>query len=621
MIVDRYTESEICEADLPFQMDLGRFFLKESGKKPLDLTYSSLRTNKTIRQELLLKENLSVQDVLLDILRDKEKSPADVFTVAPLIRQVKNKLLLNEFERAVRDKLFHLEEIFRNPHSLLTRIDEKVPVARAKRITARSYRHLAAHTEDWQHKSIVSFRPNKLLHEDLDETVDIFENQFAVHFIELSLVRVSARLKEVQDLGEFLSNYEKLLSSDNNRTGWWRKRNRNLALIAKTYSDENYRNPDGLSQDNRRLSETEKELRTIFNRLSRLRQCDLFTAVNRRIKPAFHDTNVFTGHKHYRHVKDLWAVYQREFGKELTPEEKAAREQEILCGLRTYACALIVYALAGDEYLKYSLKGSYDEFNGAREGFPEITMKAEEGGIRLRIGSENIRFVVLGSCPDQCPDSSDTCVLYWQSSQAEGARSDSCIPVSPLDPDSVERVGKLIRGHILRNFVLNFERVFEWEGNRRDFDDFEKRYSGYLELTDRKNMKFRFLKLPQGQFNDCEKIQSAFQKCIALVNQHVAEMKQLLVCPACGKRFFENARNDISLFPSFRFDCKECDTCFIRDPAKVSFFPKKEKKSEDFGLDLIMIDLMKAATVFGHGGAQFDVRSSKNPLASFRGKH
>lgn len=590
MIVDRYTKREICEADLPPQMDLGRFYLKETGKPPLDLTYSSLRTDKTIRQELLLDENRGVQDVLLDILRDTEKSPADIFAVAPLIRQVKNKLLLNEFEREVRDKLFHLEEIFRNPHSLLTRVDEKVPVARAKRITARSYRLLAAHTEDWQHKSIVSFRPNKLLHEELDETVDIFENQFAVHFVERCLVYFSARLKEVQDLDKFLENYKKLLSK---RTGWWKKWNRNLTLIAKTYSDENYHNPDGVSEDYRSLSETEKELLTIYHRLSRLRQCDLFTAVNRRIKPAFHDTNVFTGHKHYRHVKDLWAVYQRKVGKELSPEEKAEREQEILRGLRTYACALIAYALTGDEYLKYSLAGAYNEFIGAREGFPEITMKADEVGIRLRVGSEITRFLVLGSCPDQCPYSPDTCVLYWQSSQAEGARSDSCIPVSPLDPDSVERVGKLIRGHILRNFALNFERVFEWAGNRRDFDDFEKMHSGYLELTDRKNLKFRFLKLPQGQFNDCENTQSAVRNCVALVNQHVAEMKQLLVCPVCGKRFFENARSDVSLFPSFRFDCKGCDTVFIRDHNKVRLSPCKEMQSGDFGMDCITIEVSK----------------------------
>lgn len=593
MIVDRYTEREICEADLPPQMDLGRFYLKETGKTPLDLTYSSLRTTKSIRQELLLKENLSVQDVLLDILRDKEKAPADNFTVAPLIRQVKNKLLLNQFEKEVRDKLFHLEEIFRNPHSLLTRIDEKVPVARAKRITARSYRHLAAHTEDWQHKSIVRFRPNKLLHEELDETVDIFENQFAVHFVEICLVRVSARLKEVQDLGEFLKHYEKLLNSEKNRTGGWRKRNRNLSLLAKTYSDENYRNPDGVSQDNRRLSETEKELRTIYHRLSRLRQCDLFTAVNRRIKPAFHDTNVFTGHKHYRYIKDLWAVYQREFGKELTPEEIAEREQEILCGLRTYACALIAYALTGDDYLGYTLTGGYDKFKGTREGFPDITMEVKEGGIRLCVGSDITRFLVLGSCPDQCPDSPDTRVLYWQSIQAEGARSDSCIPVSPLDPDSVERVGEFIRGHILRYFVKRLSDAFLWSGSIQDFDNFEIRHSGYLEWTDKKNRKFRFLKLPQRQFNDCEKHQSASRNCVALVNQHVADLKCRAVCPVCGKRFPEIVRNDVSLFPSFRFDCKDC-CIFIRKPDTVHLNACKELQAGDFGMDWITIEVSKS---------------------------
>ena len=376
MIVDRYTEQEVGEADLPLQLDLGRFFLQENGKKSLDLTYSVFHTDKTIRQELLLDENRGVQDVLLDILRDTEKSPADSFTVAPLIRQVKNKLLLNEFEREVREKLFHIEEIFRNPHSQLTRIEEKVPIARAKRITARSYRHLVAHTEDWQHKSIVSFRFDKILHEELDETVDIFENQFTIHFIERCLVYFSARLKEVQDLSEFLVNYEKLLSADTNSTRSWKKVRRNLSLIGKTYSDENYHNPD-VSEDTQSLSETENDLRTIFNRLSRLRQSDLFAAVDHRIKPAFHDTNVFTGHKHYRHVKDLWAIYQQKAGKELSLEEKAEREQEILCGLRTYVCALIAYALTGDEYLAYTVTGGYEKFKGTRDGFPEITMKAD----------------------------------------------------------------------------------------------------------------------------------------------------------------------------------------------------------------------------------------------------
>lgn len=129
MLFDRYTGKTVSEKEIPNQINFGRYCFAENGS---DITYSNFPTNKAIKQDLLLDKNKSIQDILIDIAVDVEKSKQNEFSVVPLIRRIKNKLNLNEFERFLLDKLFHLEEIFRVPHYLLHREIEKVHVSKAK---------------------------------------------------------------------------------------------------------------------------------------------------------------------------------------------------------------------------------------------------------------------------------------------------------------------------------------------------------------------------------------------------------------------------------------------------------------------------------------------------------
>ena len=239
-LYDRYIDRFVSETDLPNQIDFGRYYISGDGVQTKEITYSNFRTNKAISQELLLEENKSVQDIFVDIAIDTEKAGESNFTVIPLIRRIKNKLGLNEFEKLLYEKVFHLEEIFRVPHYLLEREIEKVHVSRAKRIPSKSYQYLASHTEDWIHKSIVSFKPSRILNEELELNFDIYENQLTVAFLERCLVYLNSRLKEIQDIKSFLAEYEKLLKNRNDQKGWYKKINRNLSLIGAVYEDDHF---------------------------------------------------------------------------------------------------------------------------------------------------------------------------------------------------------------------------------------------------------------------------------------------------------------------------------------------------------------------------------------------
>jgi hypothetical protein len=203
------------EKDLPNQIDFGRilYYVDKARRFSRILLIQISRQAKTrpYTKNSFLKKTKVCRIFFIDIGIDVEKSGHNNFNVIPLIRRIKNKLGLNEFEKLLYAKVFHLEEIFRVPHYLLEREIEKVNVSRAKRIPSKSYQYLASHTEDWIHKSIVSFKPSRILNEELELNFDIYENQLTIAFLERCLVYLNSRLKEVQDIKSFHLMYQSFI--------------------------------------------------------------------------------------------------------------------------------------------------------------------------------------------------------------------------------------------------------------------------------------------------------------------------------------------------------------------------------------------------------------------------
>ena len=602
MLFDRYTGKTVSEKEIPNQIDFGRYCFADNGK---DITNSNFPPNKAIKQDLLLDKNKSIQDILIDIGVDVEKSKQNEFSVVPLIRRIKNKLNLNEFERFLLDKLFHLEEIFRVPHYLLHREIEKVHVSKAKRIPSKSYQYLASHTEDWVHKSIVSFKPSRILHEELDLNFDIYENQLCVTLVQRCLVYLNSRLKEIQDIKSFLNEYEKLLNNRNDQNSWYKKTERNLRLIGAVYDDENYR---GSSQDGATLSETEKVLNQIQKRLQLLQKSDLFDLVNKRAMQsiALKNTNVLVNHKHYRYVKTLWIELDK-VKPEKSDSEKLKHEQDVINGLRKYAKSIITYTLRNA--LEYELKGTYQDFSGEHLFYDIVELTEDKNVFKMRVGKFEKRIIVIANEPVNTGEQIEilrkhNAILFYYSENPVNETLHT-ISINPLDPDSIERAGVFIKKFLISSYSENLKRIFKFPQLLRDYVKYIPQSQVSFNTSD---YTFSFHSYPKSELKeddikkqietdtllskksrpDKDNIFKELSNLISEINQRAEELKiKYLHCFNCGTEFQSYNIDELNYMK-----CPRCNSLYDNSSVKEITLKVDDARynslaNKEFGMDYI----------------------------------
>lgn len=602
MLFDRYSGKSVSEKEIPSQIDFGRYCFAENGK---DITYSNFPTNKAIKQDLLLEKNKSIQDILIDIAVDIEKAETNELSVVPLIRRIKNKLNLNEFEKLLLDKLFHLEEIFRVPHYLLNREIEKVHVSKAKRIPSKSYQYLASHTEDWVHKSIVSFKPSRILHEELDLNFDIYENQLCVTLVQRCLVYLNSRLKEIQDIKSFLNEYEKLLKNRNDQKSWYKKTERNLTLIGAVYDDENYR---GSSQDGATLSETESVLNQIQKRLQLLQKSDLFDLVNKRAMQSItlKNTNVLVNHKHYRYVKTL-CIELEKVKPEKSDSEKLKHEQDVINGLRQYAKSIFAYTLKNA--LDFELKGTYQDFSGEHLFYDAIKVSETNGVIKIKIGRFEKRIIVIANEPENTAEQTEllrkhnTYLFYYSENPVNETLQ--TISINPLDPDSIERAGAFIKKFLLSLYNENLKRSFKFPQLLREYVKYIPQSQVSFNTSD---YTFSFHSYPKSELNendikkqiesdtlfikksrpDKDNILSEISNLTNEINSKADELKnKYLHCFSCGEAFHSYNIDKMNYMK-----CSSCNSLYDnstdnRITLKVDDSRYYSLANKEFGMDYI----------------------------------
>ena len=128
--------------NLPSRMDLGRFAVIDNGNIR-DLTNTDVIKlgDYVVRESLFEETNQNVHDLLHTIAAAYNYSFLDV---TPIIQ--KFNIEIKEFEKVLNEHKSHLRAIVSNPHSLLDKNTMKVNIGRAKRISTRSYQHLAHHS-------------------------------------------------------------------------------------------------------------------------------------------------------------------------------------------------------------------------------------------------------------------------------------------------------------------------------------------------------------------------------------------------------------------------------------------------------------------------------------------
>lgn len=470
MLFDRYTNSSIHENQLPKSIDLGRF-LVYGDNGTFELCNSSFNVNKelTIHEQLLMEENKSVHDILLQIRTDVKEGN---FQSIPLIQGIKGKLEPTKFEDELHEHLDNLQAIFHNPHSLLDRTIEKVPVARVKRIAAKSNQYLSCHTEDWEHRSIISFRPKRILSEELELNFNVYENQLLIAFVQRAVLKLSQRLKEVSDITDFLNDYAKMFDKYTNKKGWHRRNERDLWLAGKVYeqSDDNY---TGGEDKNKSLVEgTRLRIEKMLDKLRGFMALDLFFLVDKRVTQGitYHDTNVLINHQHYRHLKTLWyEMYCGENEEQTSPSEL---DQKVIQSLQSYGTSLITYAVR--ETLGYQdlMEGTDTSWQTCATDGTVISFKqSKENVLLLSIGEDRLRFIVTGNVPQDVELSSDSYIIAFDN---DNRPSDSepgfhIIPVSLKDLSSAERIAKIIRSYLLKQYVQKIRTNISYPSLLRSF--------------------------------------------------------------------------------------------------------------------------------------------------------
>lgn len=461
---DRFTGRQIKEDMLPRDIDLGRF-QDENGRDLTNRVFSA-GSERYIHQELLDENNSSTHEIFGEILKrviDRENGD---FSVYPTIQCMDEKLKLTDFEKLLIKRVEHFGYICHQPHFLLQRTIEKVSVSKAKRIPSKSYQYLASHTEDWEQKSIVRFKPNRILNEELDVNFNVYENQLTLALINRCLRYVDGRIRGVKKYRNVLEKYEglKALSSDLS-SAWYEKVHRNFDLVGG--SMQSYQ-----EKFMKTLSETEESLLKIRRELLRCKTSPLFDEVDERVTTGitFHDTNVLVNHKHYRYVKELW-VELNKVRPEKNDEEKKYDEQQIIEGLRVYAKVLIAYCVTHMSCItsNHELEGSYDNWDGIHDKKASISLRTEaDKTITLMVGRYSLRFIVTGNpvC-DRVSLPSRTFILYY--SEDEASSYPGGIRIDPVDPDSSERIGALINKYLLAEYVGLVQKSYKFPHELRDF--------------------------------------------------------------------------------------------------------------------------------------------------------
>lgn len=503
-ILDRYTNRIVSEQDLPSTIELGRFLMLDGN---VELTYKTckVKPETTILQSLLDKKNKALHDLLRSFYYDIESMADNHFDIWPLVHNVNDSVVLNDFEILLRDNLFHLKEIFRTPYSLLQHAIVKVNVSRAKRIPAKSYDYLSGHTEDWMEKSIVNFKPLRVLSEELTQNFNVYENQLAVYVVDKCIAYLTSRLHEVNDVESFLEAYMQNLQYSRTGNRWHGKVDRNLSLASKVYKnmDSNYQEENKSCKNEadsgrKKLSAAKSTLYSMKKELLKLRESEMYKAVDKRLvkKVTLRNTNVIVNHKHYKYLTPIFRGLTN-LGDNTNEDEISLAEEETVKGMRAYVLTLIAYTITEltPPKIPYEISGNYLHFVARNSKYATIEVSIDQSGaISITVGNYKTKILVVGDKPQVSNDYLSRQNIYvLVVAPGDEFKSSHIISVYPYDVESVEKVGKLLRKLLLFSYVDELTKPYDYSSSLNPFITLMSNESLSFDL---RQHSYRFVQIP-----------------------------------------------------------------------------------------------------------------------------
>ena len=421
-----------------------------------------------------------------------KKSWLEWATMSPTPPGTNDELKVHPLDLAIARELRFLRNVCIDPRTYIEQQNEAVVLSRSRKIPGKAASYLAAHTEDWETRTLSGIRPKRILSSVQNVKWDIYENRVVVTLVDHLANYLKKRLETVrkicesQNIGKDLTPMASIgLRSRNSRVyGIWGEWF--LEETAKQMAEQ-------------RLH----DLHSLYYNVAALKDSLLYKNISKacRIQDStIKTTNIMSNDDCYRHVSVLWQQWIKK-GKqqEKSPEERFILQQNFVEGFSDFCLLLVIRAL---DQLGYCPETEYENCEMqkgvrlrllGREGRIEIYWR-NNGNVRLVLSDKiDVQFVPIPTEYSAWMDSKLSKLLSELNSNDETAkiqnhkiilylatcknndytlysdrirhnqnlfglpherRSDEgknigFVPVSPWEIESVERVARAIRWYLL----------------------------------------------------------------------------------------------------------------------------------------------------------------------------
>jgi hypothetical protein len=385
--------------------------------------------------------------------------------------------------------LQHLQHVCHQPRLHLRVEEERLPVSRARRTPVRAVAELVSHPGDWEHRTLRSIQPSRVLARQIEDEWNLYENRVAVRLVDHLLAYLAKRLEELRKIKEILDASRDY--GEEIRGTSFKRAHRISKLWSTTLESKT---EEELERTMKRLELAQRDLQTLLD-------APLYLHVPRReaVALALKPTNILVNDPNYRKVAALWRAWVK-FGhkRHETIAQRAARRQREAAAWDRFVLHLVV---RGFEALGWSAAARGSGWELRKSGWSPVRVQAEAHGLVQLSGERALRLLPL--CADLT--TADVAATLTQVEALDDERDEVVVvhvgrPValvdadrasgwsigqravlfacSPWGIDSEERMARLLHGWLSRAAVPDYPAATtiralpEWPG-RRDWLRYE----------------------------------------------------------------------------------------------------------------------------------------------------
>lgn len=229
-------------------------------------------------------------------------------------RQVLHKVVDEAWLSIIEDTLDSINTIIEKPRRFVNRVEEVVPVALARKISADSVRHLSMNTQFIASNENDDIQPTRILNVSTEDSFDLYENRFIYHLIQKLVTFIDKRTDVIfWSTGDEIRNTMSLESK-----------------IDDAYEEIEYKIEMKI-KNRQSFAENDADNMDVFMRIDRVRRltmalrmssfCELMAGCAKVHSP-IQRTNLLMKDPDYRKCYNLWQFLERYDSVGYTIEEQ-----------------------------------------------------------------------------------------------------------------------------------------------------------------------------------------------------------------------------------------------------------------------------------------------------------